>query len=447
MARLYSFKFFSNLFLVILVVSFFIIPEPAFAWAAIKSDSWATSDLTTHQSMLQIAYDRLFDDVGVKDQKDAFPDLNTIKSWEGVWVASSTSGYWWGAFTKGGPDAGEVSSDSEHYYNPANKTGRAPNSVQTHYALLLDQMYPNTGGPASEKGAKNASWAAHYLADIHVPYHTVGMPAERAIVGNQTVLSTDDFGSYLLYNPGKIRFDAECQAAPQSIEEPEIGWGKGGDFRWEIESFRKYNSANYSQHADYRDWFDPWYYNGFTMLSWSVQIGTGSHAQWEKSTHNYLLTYNNLLARPSAYSPDWKNATPTFDLPFSTHLANQARQAQLFTIAAAAETRAKLSQYLCTRSVPANKSIERMATLWRASLTALRPSLKVNPDASNPKLLKVIATIGSAEPNDPAQNVQAKLTVTGGTVRGNAIQGIKDPISPNSPRPLNWDVDSPNPDA
>jgi hypothetical protein len=266
-------------------------------------------------------------------------------------------------------------------------------------------------------------------------------------MGNQTVLSTNGFGSYLLCYPGELKFNAECLADPQSIKEPKAGWGKSGDFRWEIESYKKYNSENYSRHAEYRDWFDPWYYNGTTLLSRSVQIGTGSHAQWEKSTHNYLLSNNNMLVKPKAYSTDWKNATPSFDVPFSTHLANQAQQAQLFTIAAATETRANLSQYLCMRSIAANKAIERMTTLWRASLTALRPILKVAPDPSNPKLLKVIATIGSAEPNDPAQKVSAKLTVTGGTIRGTPIQSIKEAITPDSPRPLNWDVDSPNPDA
>jgi hypothetical protein len=126
---------------------------------------------------------------------------------------------------------------------------------------------------------------------------------------------------------------------------------------------------------------------------------------------------------------------------------SQAAQAKAFTIAAATETRAKLANYLKKPDVAFNRSVQRVMTLWRAAFTALRPSVKVKPDPGNPKLLKVTATIGSAERTDPAQNVQAKLTVTGGTIRGNAIQSIKEPVTHDSPQILTWDVDSTNPAA
>jgi hypothetical protein len=94
-----------------------------------------------------------------------------------------------------------------------------------------------------------------------------------------------------------------------------------------------------------------------------------------------------------------------------------------------------------------NKAVERMATLWRASLTALRPSVQVAPDPANPKLLRVVATIQSVEPVDPARNVQAKLTAEGGKVRGSDTQVVKGDVTPATPGLLRWDVDAADPDS
>jgi hypothetical protein len=395
--------------------------------------------------MIRLAYERLSKDPAWQDQKELFPTRDGILGWEGVAVKSVPqvviSGGQWVDPKRGGPDADGKTRDSLHYYNPNTNKGGAPTEVEDCYNKLLLQMYNQGNFGRSEPDDDTnhyASWSAHYLADMSVPYHTTGIPNAEL----KNILSTKEAGPDYLWEPGGATLNAKGDdIIPDSIEKPKEWWGLNGDFSDEVSYFKVVRGTN-----DLKDWFDPWYYNGTGIgLGETSVIGSASHGSWEAWAHKYIVK-NNLAVSPAAYSKEWKNATPKLGLAID-NLENQAAQAKAFTADAALKTSNYMAIYTKAPEGGFNKAVERMATLWRASLTALRPAIQVAPDSANPKLLRVVATIQSVEPVDPARNVQAKLTADGGKVRGSDTQTVKGDVKPGQPGLLSWEVDAADPDS
>jgi hypothetical protein len=444
MKSLIRYKFAYVLLVILVMLSVAMVPKPAHAWSAVtveaegslfniwnafrdffshitgkESPQIVITDKGTHQLMMRLAYQFLETDPAYLDQKEYLPTIDGILDWEGVVAKTDrvilNGGEWRGNGKSGGPDAAGKSKDSNHYLNPRledGKKGNADTSVQSHFENFLLQMYNqgdfyNRNKPNDDTN-HNAAWAAHYLGDVYVPYHTAGKFANDTQVG---ILTPAEAGpAYLYQSDEAVLVDGEIN--PDSIVKPPEWSGLDNDFT-DIYSYFK---SEYRGNGD-KDWFDPWYYNGIKGLGPNTVLG--SHQLWESWAHTYI-TENNLYKVPAAYSADWKNATPKFNSALS-NIENQAAQAKAFTLAAAVETSYNMATYTKMPDIAFNKATQRVATLWRASITALRPEIKVTPDAGNPNLLKVTATIKSLEPNDPATNVQAKLTVEGGTVRGKDI--------------------------
>jgi hypothetical protein len=494
MKKLIRHKFAYILFLFLTFVPILTFPEPCHAWGAVTNTSFVTAfisffmnrsatpagigaDVNTHVRLMATAYEYLANDPAWKDRQDLFPDIEGIKDWDRVYVYDVNSamfhgGEWrWPGKNKGGPDAAGKTNDSEHYYNPVTGKGGAPAAVNKYYTNLIEQMHGSQDAKKDtisiEQLNKAAAWSAHYLADMHVPYHVVGVPA---VPWYQ--LSEEQAGPAYLWDPDKLELDSEGKVVDSSITQPADTWGQGGDFSAATSYFKL---SVLPKDTVMHDWFDPWYNNGAKLgLSPNAVIAVSSHAKWETRANKQLID-RAALVKPLSYltgPTGWKNVTPSFGMP-QQNMDNQAAQAEAFTIAAAKETRVKLASYLKSPSSAANKAIERIATLWRSSLTALRPSMEAKPDAGNPKLLKVTATIKSVEPNDPATRVKAKLTVEGGTITGKeihdtdepvkAISGKPVPVSPGQPVPVTpgktvtvtpekpwvteWQVDSADPDG
>lgn len=466
------------IFLIIMVsISLSLTPCPTYAWSAVTVVDEGTlfilqnffravisfftgkevpqnviKDVGTHQLMMKLAYKLLEKDPAYIDQKEYFPTISGILEWEGVAAKTDRvimqGGEWRGRNSKsGGPDAAGKSKDSYHYLNPRleeGKCGNADIAVERYFKDFMMQMYgqgdfSNRDKPNDDTN-HNAAWAAHYLGDTYVPYHTVGRFKKGMQIGK---LSSAEAGPAYLYDFMAAEL-AGTSIKPESIV-PAPDWsGLDNDFSDVYLYYSKYLAV-----AD-KDWFDPWYYNG---PYWSNKIRAGpnlvlgSHQSWESWAHGYI-TGNNLAQVPTAYSKDWKNAKPGFNLRIS-NIENQAAMARAFAIASAKETAANMAVFTKKPDLAFNKAAQSVATLWRASITALRPEIKVTPDAGTPKLLKVTATIRSVEPNDPATNVKAKLTVTGGAIRGVAIHDPVHPVTVTSDRPwiTEWQVDSNNPSA
>jgi hypothetical protein len=157
-----------------------------------------------------------------------------------------------------GPDVDGASPYSWHYYNPRTEKGLAPKKVADFFSVMMHKRV------RGESQAREAAWAAHFLADMFVPYHVTGMPEEEAwqsfMAG--TPLGEKETGPAELYS----------MKSP-----PPAGWGEGGDFSSALELFfNEYPPEN----DEGVDWFDPWYFNGWGGAT-APGIATGSHGFWE----------------------------------------------------------------------------------------------------------------------------------------------------------------------
>ena len=353
---------------------------PAFPWGAVEF--WSP----THQAILVQAYTFLSNDPAF--QGSGFLPLASILEHEGVKVASDMvmdfQGY------GNGPDAENATPYSWHYYNPLTGKGLAPGAVRMFYKELIDPNQKNNR-------AKPAAWSAHFLADMSVPYHIVGMLKNEAIAymrNNIRILPENIAGPLFLYD------------SVSSGIQPVDGWGKNHDF-W-------YATVNFvNNHASETvDWYDPWYANGSGVWQ-SHRVGTSSHVQWEKAAHSKYLNcgYTGIVPSETGwYNPSWKNAAPNSNFNMNIVEA-QAAAAALFTHEVALFTRNNMAHIHKNPETGIFHAMRNVATLWRSTFTALRPAMffheKISNDANEYGLECRIANRAGA----PANNVQVKLYV------------------------------------
>ena len=148
-----------------ILILFPLFASHAFSWGGVFY--WSP----THQVILTEAYNFLSQDPAF--QGSGFLSLNSILLNEGVSVGvePGLDPYAIGP----GPDANGASPYQWHYYNPLTGKGRAPSAVQMYYKQLIDLNNKNDKGQA-------AAWSAHFLADMNVPYHIVGMYGNVAMM-------------------------------------------------------------------------------------------------------------------------------------------------------------------------------------------------------------------------------------------------------------------------
>jgi len=328
------------------IMVLFLVPvSRAFPWGAVTYLS------PTHQMILTEAYNQLKKDPAF--QESGFLPLQNILAQEGVNAVPDPKldPYTWGH----GPDAAGASSYQYHYYNPITKQGMADFAVNMYYKQLIDPMN-------SKDKSKAAAWSAHFLADMSVPYHIVGMTSTDALAckNNKTgKLSEEITGPLSLYDNNAAGL------------QPPVGWGGKNNFSNAIVNFVDDHSG-----GDV-DWFDPWYSNGSGLLRNSHEVGTSSHVLWEKAAHkkysNYPFT-GKIPYETEWYNPAWKNAAPNFNFNTSVTAA-QADQSAFFTRAVALYTRRQILSIHLNPQLGAYHAIRNVATLWRASITGLRPSI------------------------------------------------------------------------
>ena len=112
-----------------------------------------------------------------------------------------------------GPDSAGASPYSYHYYNPLTDRGGAPGAASQFYFDLLN--------PAGRDRAKGAAWAAHFIADMSVPYHIVGMPRDDAFEyagANRNLIDVRETGPLILYDNSR-----------EGALIPPEGWGGFGN--------------------------------------------------------------------------------------------------------------------------------------------------------------------------------------------------------------------------
>lgn len=353
------------------------------AWAP-RAHAWGSLvPAKTHQYILTAAYRSLAADPTFDPR--TFPSLEEIQDHEGVvwaryrWTGEGYIGLGadYGVLTGPGPDSQGASRFAEHYYNPRLKQGGAPGAVSRHYGYLAE------GRVSGKKEAlpKAAAWGAHFLADMFCVYHVIGTDRStlQALYDDQNARHK---GQIVLGNEIKGSAKLAYLAPVKSLSD---------NFHTEVTRYLTRSSE---------DWFDPWYYNGDTE---TLMSETSSHIAWE-------TTVNPAGSGLPGYDRAWTNAPQTFAQPWTA----QQEAVRRFTIASATETADRIDSYFDNPAPAVNNAIQAVATLWRASLSALRPSVEAVQRGETIEVTGRVGNSGSAA----FTGAEARLSASGCAVAG-----------------------------
>ncbi|MFC1866449.1 zinc ribbon domain-containing protein, partial [Chloroflexota bacterium] len=163
-----------------------------------------------------------------------------------------------------------------------------------------------------------------------------------------------------------------------------------------------------------------------------------SHVLWEGITGNITD-----IPEVTTYSPDWQNAEPTFNDPW----LEQSKKAEEFTIKTAAQSRGMQAAGFENPVPCVQRAAQRIATLWRASFSAVTPWIQVSiPDPTQPHKFRVESNVGNIG-GGICSTVKVKLTVTGGAISGSSnIKDVTNVASGGSSKKY-WDIEANNPDG
>lgn len=126
-----------------------LLPALAFGWSSIEP-------YNTHNEVTLLAPTAMPKDNA--SRVGPLPAANRILHFDQVRIKN-------GKLTGTSPDVGTYSQYSEHYFSPFLEWGEAPNSVARNFEILL------RSDPKSDAAAEAAAYAAHFLTELHVPYH------------------------------------------------------------------------------------------------------------------------------------------------------------------------------------------------------------------------------------------------------------------------------------
>ena len=341
-------------FFVIIFIAFAIIqyhPPLLLPWS-----SWTMTDYAfstgSHQSICRVAFDLLRNHPSFTNDVK-FPSLEDILNHSGV--DADITGL--------GPDNYHNVPYSKHVYNPALGAGKAPEAVFDHFDNLKREL---TG--------KDAAYLAHFIQDLSVPYHVLGMP-ESDIPPNARELIDRKIEDRRVTGP--------------NIPGPEYAL-----------LFSRYDEDHNLYEAN-ADWFDPWYYDG----PFGVYTVKSSHFTYEKD-----VLGRSVPDPPPGYSPEWNRSENVQD--FARLVAKRTREIvdsgrDVFN--PQSDTTGNLLSFAARDTF----------TLWRASFCALRVNrieLEKIPDQDFTFRLKI--GILNTEPRSDALDINAKYELQGSQTGG-----------------------------
>jgi hypothetical protein len=395
-----------------LVGCFFVCVKNISAWSAFRRPNLDTHSLIDDAARQQlIQYD-------ATARNSGFPEIRDILRYEGVILDTSANELIY--LGGNGPDVPGNSKYSDHYYNPLNRAGSqggAAQAVKENFELLVDARL----GGRYDVACQAAAWAAHFLADVHVPYHVCGVPFMTA------------FERYTL---------SEAESGPRQLmkhdNELGPGWGMTNDFAGAVHVFLGKSGMGEDRDGE-MDWFDPWYYNGSV-----ASILQSSHVSWEIWAYRTYTQNPNRLYRVDGdfvYHPLWENSP--MDIHEEIPWESQVKQAEEFTKKVARNTRDNLADYLGNPVAAIYDGIWSVTTLWRASISALESDVRIEPSPDGTKLMIRYGIFNSAI-QFAAYDVQAKITIL--TPQNESITDIKkitENLSPQERRTCSWAFDLP----
>jgi hypothetical protein len=356
------------------------LPVDLFAWSSSRTGvPPGTASLATHNLILDFALE-----IAKTKRELLWTEQDIVQRvLNQDYVEITNSGHMRGT----SPDVEGNSYYSEHYYNPVIDQGNGHRAAGKH---IFDLLAENRRNNASNAAAKATAWASHYLADLHVPYHVIGIFASRAHAHNDKGvrrLPDSETGGFIMNGPGRMP----------------AGWGGNGDFRDAIASFCSNAPLRLRGKRNPIDWFDPWYMNGYGFQSTSTL--TGSHASWEIDAHRSCATdilTNNLRAlfRESQWAPEWKNERPPFG---RSYMEFMGRKVERFALACATNTRKNLQYYLDNPSMAVARAMISVATMLSATVTDIDLYEKTTYQGSN---ARTIVTVKNHSKDESLQDVE-----------------------------------------
>ena len=421
---------------------------PAHPWGAFRGIA-GIKRTDTHQQIMLAAYGLLMNDprfsgmAGIPTAGGRLIPFESIVQFEGVDGSLRTL-----APYGPGPDAEGSTLYSCHWFNPQSGRGQAPQSAADWYLRFLQAILGVSGG--DEEVLKGLAWSAHFLSDMFVPYHIVGIPADEALArknaGNY-ILSEAEAGPSFLTNPGfqapRIEQGSILAQGEQALGEWwREGWGVNSNFRESMGIFEaNFSAAGAGKQLNHLDWYDPWYWNGTPAKTAVVGIlfsdaatdpgraVFSSHASYESWAHGRFLEtggYKNYGIRPYPYDLLWKNPAP--DYAFSgTALQAQAWQVQDFAAKIALRTRQKLANYHAYPEQAVRDAIEGVYTLWRSAYTALRLAITIDRDPENEGLFIRTDVFNHAQ--EACHDAHVRLSIRRGDgIVASEIQPLERPV-------------------
>jgi hypothetical protein len=409
-----SYKKFAGIGLIILGILF--CAYKVFPWGSFYGLD-GIKEAATHQSILQEAYNLLSNDPGMRrfNGRITFPEgqqvsIENIMAYAGVYGNPLTlSAY------GPGPDADGATPYSFHWYNPMTGQGKAPQAVYTHYLAFVNAAW----GAANldEHALRGIAWSAHFIADMFVPYHVVGLSLQEAIArinARNFYLNEKEAGPLYLYSPvPPVQEENGIFKFPQEVISRwwRKGWGVNNEHSAAFQVFWGHRmKAGKNDAKNPIDWFDPWYWNG--LISRSL---LSSHASYEARAHALWRStgFQRNFETDHYYDPLWRNAPVDYSLqtePWET----QAFQVQEYTQKIAARTRQNIEAIWRVPTLGIQGAVQAVYTLWRSAFSALETNVRIQPDPERSDAYYITAQISNAA-YEPCQNVQATLTIQKGS--------------------------------
>ena len=431
--------------------------RPVFPWGAFRGVQ-GIKITDTHQQILRAAFDLLMSDPrfaglnGLPAAGGRVVPFESIVAFEGVNGEISTLTPY-----GPGPDADGATPYSQHWFNPATGQGGGPQAAYDWYQAFLKAVLGIEGGDAET--CKGLAWSAHFLADMLVPYHLIGMPAGDAlarIASRNFILGPNESGPAYFIDPAPPAPQPDNGGLYRSAGQAVTawwrdGWGPNGDFRNAFAVFSSNHQAVGAAHPQFNflDWFDPWYWNGDGSRS-----VFSSHATYESIAHGRFVQaggYRHKLSDPPApYDPLWQNAIPDYAFA-GTAWQSQAWQVQDY--AARLASRTLQNADLCWRQpeVAIRTDVLAVYSLWRSAYSALQPLIRAGRDPARPNAALLVQVNVVSHALEPCHNVSVRMTIRRGgaiisewtqtieglvTQEGGGQTGWSAPVDPNE----EWDV-------
>jgi len=375
-------KYRKHLFkLLFLSISIFLIRGIFFGWG-----SWASSgiDYNTHAFIIRESYKRLENDPAFR--KDIFPLLSATLGHEGITRKLAGPG----------PDAILNSVSSEHYYNPKTKEGDAPKQTSFFFSQLKESI---EGKITKEREERSAAYLAHYIADMSVPFHVLGISAPGQDPQGFINGLTDAHGRVLLNE--KIQGNKTSSLSKNWSNELQR-WQKAHDENWE-----------------YVNWFDPWYYDD----AWNSAFST--HIDWEGAVKHVSAAGQN------EYSSIYTSLLKKKNLNGSQKIIEEmTKERALFTRNNLDRVKGDFALY--DKQMALNSAITDVFTVWRASFSALQPLASIEQDPVT-GLNKLIVSLRNLEDTEAAKDINVHIEVINGELTGpdNWKESLLEPFRKN----------------